>query len=79
MRLVLDVDEAWVLLSLIVHRLSEEAGLSDEDRARLKIWRSEEMRVGSEAMNTLAQKLNAELERTMRTREKSAIRRPDWL
>lgn len=79
MKLVLDADEAWTLLSLIVHRLSEEAGLSDEDRARLKIWRSEEMKVGSEAMQVFAEKLNADLERAIRSKEKSAIRRPDWI
>lgn len=79
MRLELEPDEARELLSLIVDRIAEEAGLSDEDRATLRRWRSEAMRTGSEGMRELTAKVNADLERALRTKEKSAVRRPDWM
>jgi hypothetical protein len=79
MRVELDVDEARELLSLIANRLVEEADLSDEDRARIRRWRSEEMRVGSDAMKALTQKLNDDLARAMRAKERSPIQRHDWV
>lgn len=79
MRVELDLDEARELLSLIVARLVEEVDLSDEDRARIRRWRSEEMRVGSDAMKVLTQKLNDDLARAMRAKERSPIQRHDWV
>lgn len=78
MRVELDTDEAWALLSLVVNRLVDEAGLTDEDRARIRRWRSNEMKPGSEAMRSLTAKLNEDLERAMRAKERSQIRKPDW-
>lgn len=78
MRLELEPDEARELLSLIVERIAREAGLSDEDRARVRRWHSESMRIGSQGMRELTAKVNADLERALRSKEKSAVRRPDW-
>ncbi len=78
MRLELEPDEARELLALIVDRLADEAGLSDADRAAVKRWRSETMKPGSEPMRELAAKVNADLERTLRDKQKSAVQRPDW-
>ena len=78
MKVELEPDETRELLALIIDRLSVEAGLSDADRAALKRWRSETMKAGSEAMRELTAKVNADLERTLRTKEKSAVRKPDW-
>lgn len=79
MKLELDADEARELLSLLVDRIAAEAGLSDEDRALLKRWRSESMKTASAGMTELTAKVNADLERALRTKEKSAIRKPDWV
>jgi hypothetical protein len=79
MRVELDLDEARELLSLLLEKLVQEAGLPDEDRARLRRWFSDEMRTGSPGMKELTEKINADLERALRTKEKSAVRRPDWL
>ncbi len=79
MRLELDADEARELLSLIVDRIAAEAGLSDDDRAKVRRWRSEEMRPGSPGMGELTEKINADLERAIRSKEKSAVRKPDWV
>jgi hypothetical protein len=79
MKLELDVDEARELLSVVAQRVAQEAELSDEDRARVRRWFSEEMRLGSEAMRALTQKINADLERALRTKERSQIQRHDWV
>lgn len=79
MKVEMDVDEVWTLLSLIVDRVADEAGLSDEDRARIKRWRSEEMKLGSEAMKVLTQKVNDDLAQAMKRKERSPVRRPDWV
>ena len=79
MKLELDADEARELLSLLVDRIADEAGLPDEDRARLKRWRSESMKTTSEGMKELTARVNTDLERALRSKEKSAIRKPDWV
>ncbi len=79
MKVELEVDEARELLSLVVERLSQEAGLSDEDRAQLRRWFSEQMRPASQGMKELTQKINADLERVLRAKERSVVHRPDWV
>jgi len=78
MRLELEPEEARELLSLIVDRIASETGFGDQDKAQVRRWRSESTRTASEGMRELAAKLNADLERTLRDKEKSAIRKPDW-
>jgi hypothetical protein len=78
MKLELEPEEGRELLSLIVGRLTAEAGLSDADRAALKRWRSEQMKAGSDGMRDLTAKINADLERALRSKEKSAVQKPDW-
>ncbi len=78
MKVELDGEEARELLALIVDRLLVEAGFSDQDRAALRRWRSESMRPGSESMRELTAKINTDLERTLQTKAKSAVVKPDW-
>ncbi len=78
MRLELELEEGRELLTLIVDRLAEEARLSDKDRAKVKRWRSERMKAGSDGMRELTEKLNADLERTVKAKEKSAVQKADW-
>lgn len=78
MRLELEQEEGRELLALIVERVSEEAGLADKDRAAVRRWRSEAMKPGSEGMAELTSKMSADLERAIRTKEKSAVQKPDW-
>lgn len=79
MRVELDEDEVWVLLSAVTRRVLDEAGLSEEDRGRLRRWRSEEMRVGREGLRALQEKINADLARTLKAKERSAIQKHDWV
>jgi hypothetical protein len=78
MRLELDSEECRELMAAVVERLLTEAKFSKADSATLKRWRSESMKPGSEGMKELTAKINAEIERTLSTRAKSAIMRPDW-
>lgn len=79
MKIELETDESWALLSTVVGKLLDEANLGDEDRAAIRRWRSEEMRPGSDAMRTLTQKLNDDLQRLQRSRERSQIQKHDWV
>jgi hypothetical protein len=74
MKLELEPEEGRELLSLIVDRLTGEAGLSDQDRAALKRWRSEQMKAGSEGMRELTAKINADLERPAQLKSASKRR-----
>ncbi len=78
MKLELEPEEGRELLSLIVDRLAAEAGLGDQDRATVKRWRSEQMKAGSDGMKELTVRINADLERALRSKEKSAVQKPDW-
>jgi len=79
MKVELDVDEARELLWVVAQRVAREADLSDADRAKVRTWFSEEMRLGSAAMRALADKLNADLERALRTKERSQLQKHDWV
>jgi hypothetical protein len=79
MKLELEPEEAGELMSLIVGRLIDDAGFNDEDRAAVRRWRSESMKPGSAGMRELTAKVNAEIDRTLKTKAKSAIVKPDWV
>ena len=79
MKIELDVDEARELLWAVTQRAAREAGLSDADRAKVRRWFSEEMRLGSSAMAALTDKINADLERALRTKERSQLQKHDWV
>jgi len=79
MKIDLDVDEARELLWTVTQRAAREAGLSDADRAKVRRWFSEEMRLGSAAMAALTDKINADLERALRTKERSQLQKHDWV
>jgi hypothetical protein len=45
----------------------------------LKRWRSSKMRLGSDDMNDLVLKANDDFAQTLARRERSQIRKPDWV
>ena len=79
MKVELDIDEAWNLMSHIVGRLVDETSLSDTDRARIRRWKTDEMKGTSQEMRVLAQKINEDLETARGRKTKSQLRRPDWI
>jgi hypothetical protein len=78
MKAELDVEEAWALMSLVVNRLAGEVTLPASDRAKVRRWRSEEMRLGSEAMHVLTHKINADLAAAVERKKRSSVRKPDY-
>ena len=79
MKVELDTEEAWNLLSHLVSRLVEETPLADSDRARVRRWKSDEMRPTSQEMRVLTSKMNEDLAKSMERKQRSRLRRPDWV
>ncbi len=79
MRIQVDEEEVWSLFSMLTQSVLESAGLSDDDRAKLRRWRSEEMRPGREGLRALTDKINTDLARALKAKERSAIQKHDWV
>lgn len=78
MKVELDNDEAWNLASHVIGLLIEEGNLEDSDRARIRRWKSDELRATSQEMKVLTEKINADLAKTLERKTKSQLRKPDW-
>ncbi|HWC30081.1 MAG TPA: hypothetical protein VG845_08380 [Dehalococcoidia bacterium] len=78
MKVEFETEEAWELLNHVVNRMLEETDLSDADRARVRRWKSDEMRATSQEMRVLATKMNEDLASHMERKTKSQLRKPDW-
>lgn len=78
MKVEFDTEEAWNLMSHVIGRLLDETALSDSDRARVRRWKSDEMKVTGQEMRVLAQKLNEDLQKNMGRKTRSQLRKPDW-
>ena len=72
-------DEINEALIVVINTIADNAGLSDKDRAMLKRWRSSKMRLGSDDMNDLVLKANEDFAKNLARRERSPIRKPDWV
>ncbi len=72
-------DELADALTILVNTMADTAGLSDKDRAMLKRWRSSQMKLGSDDMDDFVRKANDDFAQTMARRERSQIRKPDWV
>jgi hypothetical protein len=78
MKVEFERDEAWQLMSFVVGRLLDEGTLSAADKAKVRRWRSDEVRAGSEEMRLLAEKINRDVGEAVARKKRSSIRRPDW-
>lgn len=72
-------DELADALTILVNSMADNAGLSDKDRAMLKRWRASNMKLGSDDMDDLVRKANDDFARGIARRERSQIRKPDWV
>ncbi|MCL4243007.1 MAG: hypothetical protein KJ048_16785 [Dehalococcoidia bacterium] len=72
-------DEIAEALTVLVNRMADEAGLSDKDRAMLKRWRSSKMKLGGDDMEDLVRKANEDFAQGLQRRQRSQIRKPDWV
>jgi hypothetical protein len=73
-----EVDEAWNLMSHLIQQMIEDTPLSDSDKAKIRRWKTDEMRTTSQEMRVLAQKINEDLRTTLERKTKSQLRKPDW-
>ncbi len=73
-----NVDESWELMSFMVNHMLESVPMDKSDRAKVRRWKSSEMRASSEDMRALHEKMNADIARLWEVRRRSEIRRPDW-
>jgi hypothetical protein len=78
MKVEFDNEEAWQLMSLVVGMLADEAALPAADKAKVRRWRSAEMRPGSPTMRVLTEKINRDIAQAVESKKRSAIRKPDW-
>ncbi len=78
MKVELDVDQTWELMSRVVARVVDEAKLPAGDKAKVRRWRSQSMRPSDEPMRLLTRKINEDLADVMRRKDRSQIRKPDW-
>ena len=79
MKIEFEKEEAWNLLSHIVTRILDDTSLTDSDRARIRRWKTDEMRVTSQEMQVVTDKLNEDVRKTLERKTRSQIRRPDWI
>jgi hypothetical protein len=78
MELRFSEEEINEVLVTIVNKMTEEANLSDRDRAMIKRWRSAQMKLGSDDMAEFVRKANEDLARGIATRQRSQIQKHDW-
>jgi hypothetical protein len=78
MKVEFETEESWNLMNLVVNQLIETSELSDSDRAKIRRWKSDEMRVTSQEMKVLSAKINDDLAKTWERKSRSQIVKPDW-
>ena len=74
MRLILEADEAWSIMMLVVSQVVDGVELSDKGKAAVRKWRNDHAD-GTEAMNLLAEELDEALGNVIDERTRKLIRR----
>jgi DNA-binding PadR family transcriptional regulator len=74
MRVILESDEAWSLMMLVVAQVLDQVELSEEGREAVRRWRSEHAD-GTEAMHELAEAMNEALGNYLDEQTRRLIRR----
>jgi hypothetical protein len=74
MQVILETDEAWSLMSLIVSQIIDHAGASPDGKVALRRWRTDRA-VGTVEMDDLALALNEALGNTIDEKTTRMIRR----
>jgi hypothetical protein len=77
MQVILETDEAWSIMSLVVSQVLDQVDLSDEARAALRRWRSDH-NDGTAEMSDLTVTLNEALGTVLDERTTRLIRRKGW-
>jgi hypothetical protein len=77
MQIILDTDEAWSLMTIIVSQMIDKAGVSTDGKAKLRKWRSDRADGTAELAN-LTVALNEALGSTLDEKTTRLIRRKGY-
>ena len=77
MRVILETDEAWSIMTLVVSQVIDQVELSDEGKAALRRWRTDR-NDGTAEMSDLTVTMNETLGTVMDERTERLIRRKGW-
>jgi hypothetical protein len=77
MQVILETDEAWSIMTLVVSQVIDQVDLSDEARAALRRWRTDR-NDGTAEMSDLTVTMNETLGTVMDERTERLIRRKGW-
>ncbi len=73
MQIILDADEAWSLMTVIVSQMVDKAGISSDGKVKLRRWRTDRA-VGTAEMSELTLDLNEALGSTLDEKTTRLIR-----
>jgi hypothetical protein len=77
MQVILEPDEAWSIMTLVVAQVLDQVELSDEGKAALRRWRSDH-NDGTGEMSELTVSMNESLGSVLDDRMTRLIRRKGW-
>jgi len=77
MQIILDTDEAWSIMSLVVSQVLDQAELSDEGKATLRKWRTEHNE-GTTEMSDLTVSMNESIGTVLDETTTRLVRRQGW-
>jgi hypothetical protein len=77
MQVILDSDEAWSVMSLVISQVLDQVDLTDEGRATVRRWRGDRVD-GTAEMSDLAVTMNESLGTTLDERTQKLLRRKGW-
>ena len=74
MQLILDSDEAWSIMTLVISQVLDGVELSDKGRNAVRRWRTEHAD-GSEAMHQLTETMNEAIGTVIDERTRRVLKR----
>ena len=77
MQIILDVDEAWSLMTTMVSQMIDKAGISGDGKAKLRKWRTDRA-AGTAEMADLTVEMNEALGSTLDEKTTRLIRRKGY-
>jgi hypothetical protein len=77
MQLILDTDEAWSIMSLVISQVIDQVELSEEGAAAVRRWRGDRVE-GTSEMAELTVSMNEALGTSLDERTQRLIRRKGW-
>lgn len=77
MQVILETDEAWSIMSLMVSQIIDQSGISADGKVKLRRWRSDRAD-GTVEMDALAVALNEGLGTVLDEKTTRLVRQKGW-